>query len=241
MRVDSAAPSAIPVRFVSSGDGDAVEQASPSRASTTAEQIGLSNEMATTARSGSPNESTTIEAYSTSSESRMAYQQTSPLLSLQPELRNMIYQAVFENCILELDLRRDKHSPDLKRNKFSPESVGLLLAFKQTYNEAINVYYSLVTVKVLCFCTFQTWVRELPVNFLRQIPKIQYDINYFDGRGLGHDGGQNNAVLRDGLRSLREIGVIVQSEQLSIADIRMDSSVVYVKDIIFQLRNRSNS
>lgn len=68
----------------------------------------------------------------------MAVQGESPLLSLPPELRNIIYGMVFEGCILELRRINDEQSP---------ESVGLLLVCKQTFAEAIDLYYRNVTVE----------------------------------------------------------------------------------------------
>jgi hypothetical protein len=94
----------------------------------------------------------------------MADQKDSRLFSLPPELRKIIYGMVFEGCILEL--RRN----DAKR---SPESVGLLLACKQTFKETINLYYCNVTVESPMAVAIINWVRRLPHQHSYLIPEIK--------------------------------------------------------------------
>jgi hypothetical protein len=85
----------------------------------------------------------------------MANQGESPLLSLPPELRNIIYCMAFEGCVFEVELVNYARSP---------ESAGLLLACKQTFSEVINIYYSNVTIESRSVLAITHWPDTYLVN-----------------------------------------------------------------------------
>ncbi len=75
----------------------------------------------------------------------------------------MIYKEIFHGCTLTLE----------RRKKASPASIGLLLTSKQLSAEAIDVYYRNVVVEVDDrFRDLDTWVCQVPLKYLKQIPKM---------------------------------------------------------------------
>ena len=91
-------------------------------------------------------------------------QEQSPLLRLPRELRDIIYGMVFHDCELEMD----DATP-------VPASVGLLKACKQTYIEAIEVYYHSVAIGVgFKRYILLGWLEKLPSTYLNLIPKISF-------------------------------------------------------------------
>ena len=100
----------------------------------------------------------------TSNPPNMSDQRQSPLLGRPRELRDMIYKQVFKGCVLRLE----------RRKKASPESIGLLLTCKQLSVEAIDVYYRNVVIEVdRFFADLDIWVCQVPLRYLKQIPKIK--------------------------------------------------------------------
>jgi hypothetical protein len=71
---------------------------------------------------------------------------------------------VFQDCILKLYE---------KNHKAVPESLDLPTVCKQTYAEAIGIYYRNVTIGWWYFSTFEGWTERLPRTVIQQIPKIQ--------------------------------------------------------------------
>ena len=102
-----------------------------------------------------------------STASAMTEAKDSPLLSLPRELRDIIYGMVFQGCTTKLDASKHKATPD---------SLGLLIACKQTYTETIDVYYRNVTLHWRYVRTFQRWAQHLPRKFFQQIPNIQVNV-----------------------------------------------------------------
>jgi hypothetical protein len=76
----------------------------------------------------------------------MAEEKGSPLLNLPRELRDIIYGMVFQDCILKLYE---------KNHKAVPESLDLPTVCKQTYAEAIGIYYRNVAIGWWYFSTFE--------------------------------------------------------------------------------------
>lgn len=64
-----------------------------------------------------------------------------PFLSLIPELRLEVYEHVFADIVV-------KPTRGAKDNKWRSPAPGLLLTCKQIYAEAVNTYYSSITIAV---------------------------------------------------------------------------------------------
>ena len=99
-----------------------------------------------------------------SQDSSISQEKSFKLLSLPPELRDTIYGMVFEGCVLKVKSAN---------SKASPESIGLLLASRQTYEEAITIYYRNLTVECRLFRLLVVWIKGLPTRYLPLIPKIK--------------------------------------------------------------------
>lgn len=95
----------------------------------------------------------------------MANQGESSLLSLPPELRNIIYGMAFEGCVFEVELVNCARSA---------ESAGLLLASKQTFAEAAYFYYRDVTIKSRSILAITQYARHPPPRHLHLIQEIKF-------------------------------------------------------------------
>lgn len=62
---------------------------------------------------------------------KLPIQQDSPLLDLPPEIRNIIYERVFENAIIKIE-----------GEGLISEAPSLLLTCRQVYDEALGMYYA---------------------------------------------------------------------------------------------------
>ena len=102
-----------------------------------------------------------------STASAMTEAKGSPFLNLPRELRDAIYSIVFQGCTTKLDASKHKATPD---------SLGLLIACKQTYTETIDVYYRNVTLHWRYVRTFPKWAQHLPRTFFQQIRNIQVNV-----------------------------------------------------------------
>jgi len=90
-------------------------------------------------------------------------QMKSPLLSLTPELRNLIYEKVFEDFTADW----------IPCKFYAPPSV--LLTCKQTYVEAISVFYSTATFRASDFNTLDKRIRRLRYCHRRLVRNIDID------------------------------------------------------------------
>ncbi|KAK0254580.1 hypothetical protein LTR91_017296 [Friedmanniomyces endolithicus] len=90
-------------------------------------------------------------------------QMKSPLLSLTPELRNLIYEKVFEDFTADW----------IPCKFYAPPSV--LLTCKQTYVEAISVFYSTATFRASDFNTLDKRIRRLRYCHRRLVRSIDVD------------------------------------------------------------------
>ena len=88
----------------------------------------------------------------------------SPLLSIPRELRDMIYEMAFQDCVVKVNA---------KGKSSLPESIGLLLACKQTSSEALIIYYSSTTAESRHLKGPMEWAERLPHEYFRQIPQIR--------------------------------------------------------------------
>ena len=147
----------------------------------------------------------------------MADQRASPLLALPAEIRNTIYEMVFEGACLKLDSFKAK---------YPPESIGLLPASQQTFEEAINIYYSHLTVSSCFAPRLVDWASKLPRKYLRQIPKIRYDVADLSSVGYGGPGIRlhgdhevhNERVLKAVCRRFGKSGSLFPPEQFALTD-----------------------
>lgn len=94
----------------------------------------------------------------------MAGQSDSSLLALPAELRNRIYDLVFEDCIQDVTIRRPK----------SQTPSNLLLTCKQAYQEAIGIYYSNVVVSSTETSDLIHWIRSIPAERYCLVPELRY-------------------------------------------------------------------
>ncbi len=90
-------------------------------------------------------------------------QTKSPLLSLTPELRNLIYEKTFEDFTADW----------IPCKFYAPPS--LLLACKQIYVEAISVFYSTATFRASDFNTLDKRIRRLRYCHRRLVRNIDID------------------------------------------------------------------
>jgi len=90
-------------------------------------------------------------------------QMKSPLLSLTPELRNIIYEKVLEDFTADW----------IPCKFYAPPSV--LLTCKQTYVEAISVFYSTATFRASDFNTLDKRIRRLRYCHRRLVRSIDVD------------------------------------------------------------------
>ncbi|KAK1075404.1 hypothetical protein LTR74_000366 [Friedmanniomyces endolithicus] len=90
-------------------------------------------------------------------------QMKSPLLSLTPELKNLIYEKTFEDFTVEW----------IPCKFYEPPS--LLLACKQVYVEAISVFYSAATFRASDFNTLDKRLRRLRYCHRRLVRNIDVD------------------------------------------------------------------
>lgn len=97
----------------------------------------------------------------TFSAAEMADQSRSPLCRLPPELRNIIYGMVCQNCTAICN------GHDLLTNV-----PGLLLACKQTYTETIKMFWSTVTLEVIP-PSFAHIAKALPPRYYQMVPALR--------------------------------------------------------------------
>ncbi|KAK1059201.1 hypothetical protein LTR12_000625 [Friedmanniomyces endolithicus] len=90
-------------------------------------------------------------------------QMKSPLLSLTPELRNLIYEKTFEEFTVEW----------IPCKFYEPPSI--LLACKQVYVEAISVFYSTATFRASDFNTLDKRIRRLRYCHRRLVRRLEID------------------------------------------------------------------
>ncbi|TKA75592.1 hypothetical protein B0A55_06350 [Friedmanniomyces simplex] len=95
--------------------------------------------------------------------SNCAEQAKSNLLSLAPELRNLIYEKLFEEFTAEW----------VRCKFYAPPSV--LLACKQIYGEAITVFYGTATFRAKSFNILDKRIRRLRYCYRRLIRKLDID------------------------------------------------------------------
>lgn len=95
-----------------------------------------------------------------------ADQTGSRLLGLPAELRNRIYEMAFFDTVVVL--------PSIK--KVSPKGLfkgpGILLACKQTYAEAVTLYYTLPTFEAYTGSRLSRWLRRIGAVRQEQVTKI---------------------------------------------------------------------
>ena len=94
----------------------------------------------------------------------MNQQMMSLLLELPAELRNSIYVLVFQGCMFEVDLVNHGRAR---------KAVGLLLACKQTFAEAVSFYYRNVTIECSSILAIIHRTQYLPPQHLQLIPEIK--------------------------------------------------------------------
>jgi hypothetical protein len=85
-------------------------------------------------------------------------QTESPLVSLPPELRNRIYTEVFADTIIEIKGKSGQRS--------YVKSLGILLACKQTNEEATGIYYHSVHFEM------RVSARNISVSLTRWLKKL---------------------------------------------------------------------
>lgn len=95
----------------------------------------------------------------------MADNTRSRLLALPHKLRDIIYDMTFEDDILDLDCKNR-----------SPTSIGILIACKQTYAEALDIYYRNITTRSPRFDRISMWCQTLRLKYPGQSPKIHYTL-----------------------------------------------------------------
>lgn len=142
----------------------------------------------------------------------MADQSSSRLLCLPRELRDMVYDMVFERNVLDLD--EDNEKPWKYQE---PDLTGLLMTCKQDRAEAIDIYYSTLHVCVLRADVLENWVQSVPHERVQKISKIFHGtiVQYKElpEMLLGDHGEILHAAL---LRKLKDLGVILQPEKLEV-------------------------
>lgn len=75
--------------------------------------------------------------------------QDSPLLDLPPEIRNNIYEMVFEGTIIKVD-----------REDLPSTAPGLLRTCRQIYNEAVGMYHASATIYSRFYFRLYMWLKR---------------------------------------------------------------------------------
>ena len=132
-----------------------------------------------------------------SQDSSISQEKSFELLSLPPELRDIIYGMVLKGCVLKVKSAN---------SKASPESIGLLLASRQTREEVITIYYRNLTVECRLFRLLGVWIRGLPTRYLQLIPKIKMVEFVAD----------KLAATKSMVAYLNRRGVVLQTHQLTV-------------------------
>ena len=140
-----------------------------------------------------------------SQDSPIPQEKSFKLLSLPPELRDIIYGMVFEGCVLKV---RSANS------KASPESIGLLLASRQTHGEAIPIYYRNLTVEFRHFRLLVVWIRGLPTRYLQLIPKIE--MVECIARWSSYTEADKLAATKSVVTYVNRRGAVLQTHQLTV-------------------------
>ena len=140
-----------------------------------------------------------------SQDSSVSQEKSFKLLSLPPELRDIIYSMVFEGCVLKV---RSANS------KASPESIGLLLASRQTHEEAIPIYYRNLTVEFRHFRLLVVWIRGLPTRYLQLIPKIK--MVECIARWSSYTEADKLATTKSVVSYVNRLGAVLQTHQLTV-------------------------
>lgn len=94
----------------------------------------------------------------------MADQSNSPFFKLPPELRNAIYGTVFQNHTIEV--------VSAERN-LKAQPPGLLVACKQVYTEAVEIFYSAVIVEGRSAIDIFDWALLMPKRYYDLVPAVR--------------------------------------------------------------------
>ncbi|KAF2162706.1 hypothetical protein M409DRAFT_58114 [Zasmidium cellare ATCC 36951] len=115
----------------------------------------------------------------------MASTTTSRLLGLPPELRNRIYEFVFEDS--EVTIRA--HRNGIPCCTYEPPSLGILMTCRQTYREATDIFYSVTTFYFTWRMALVEFLRSLPPRHARMVSTIRFDtiarLEVFKSTGTG--------------------------------------------------------
>ncbi|KAK4494821.1 hypothetical protein PRZ48_014177 [Zasmidium cellare] len=95
----------------------------------------------------------------------------SRLLALPPELRNRIYEFVFAGGHAEVGHRSTKPH----HAKYQPTSSGIIMACKQTNEEASDHFYFLTTFDFTSRFAAVSFLTTLPRRYAKLIVNIRYD------------------------------------------------------------------
>ncbi|KAK5136631.1 hypothetical protein LTR08_002645 [Meristemomyces frigidus] len=98
----------------------------------------------------------------------MAGQDQSPLMRLAPELRNRIYQMVFEDTEVVL--------PDASKSHQGGMRVpGILMACRQVHEEAVGLFYSNAVFTTSEHPRLLLWFDRLPLKYVMLLENVHYD------------------------------------------------------------------
>lgn len=78
-------------------------------------------------------------------------------MNLPPELRNIIYEMVFDSTIIHIA----KKTGGPRTRKPAQQAPALLLSCRQTHDEATKIYYSRTTFDFDCVRRLSAWTRKI--------------------------------------------------------------------------------